>query len=156
MPEGQTPRHFRDLTADRFGRLVVLYRDETKKNRHAYWVCECDCGGFRTVRSDALVGSRTRSCGCMQVERVEKLVARVRSGEIRRPPVHGCYRTAEYTAWRKARSNYPDEVPNFIQFYRTIGPKPASPKTKLCHMPQGGFMWKPLQAHSSTAQTQIG
>ena len=37
-----------DLTGQKFGRLTVLYRDlkaeSLRKDRHAIWKCECECG----------------------------------------------------------------------------------------------------------------
>ena len=55
-----------DLIGLRFGRLLVIERGlSTGGNRGARWVCLCDCGGVKTVRSDALKGGITRSCGCL-------------------------------------------------------------------------------------------
>lgn len=55
---------FIDLTGDRYGRLVVLRRIEVVGERHAHWLCRCDCGEESVVRSNSLRRGMTRSCGC--------------------------------------------------------------------------------------------
>ena len=52
----------KDLTGQRFGRLVVLSRDTTKKG--VYWNCQCDCGNIKSIRSNSLTLGKTKSCGC--------------------------------------------------------------------------------------------
>lgn len=56
----------RDLTGDRFGRLIVLRDsgDRTKKGG-IIWRCQCDCGNQHLVPASYLVGGNTRSCGCL-------------------------------------------------------------------------------------------
>lgn len=60
-------RKIKDLTGQRFGRLVVIGR-QPKESRKAYWICQCDCGNMKTVRSDILQEGRTKSCGCLKRE----------------------------------------------------------------------------------------
>ena len=58
---------FIDLTGQRFGRLVALYRAENKK-KQTMWACKCDCGNTCTVSAGALKSCHTLSCGCLQRE----------------------------------------------------------------------------------------
>lgn len=53
----------RDLTHQRFGRLVVEELDHISKYRR-YWKCKCDCKKTVIVREDSLL-KYTRSCGCL-------------------------------------------------------------------------------------------
>lgn len=58
-----------DLTGQRFGRLVVLQRDEAPKRSHEiYWLCRCDCGKEKSVLGSALRAGYTQSCGCLKRE----------------------------------------------------------------------------------------
>ena len=57
-----------DLTGQKFGRLTAIGIDERADTKRTYWVCACDCGNFKTVRSDILLSGCTRSCGCMKRE----------------------------------------------------------------------------------------
>ncbi len=62
--------NIRDLTGQRFGRLVALYpvRKEDKECKSAIWHCRCDCGGEADVSSMSLLRGLTRSCGCLNQE----------------------------------------------------------------------------------------
>lgn len=66
----------KDLTGQRFGRLTVLHRDETKPKGHGhkvYWVCKCDCGNIKSIYSYSLTAGRTQSCGCLHKEQFSQL-----------------------------------------------------------------------------------
>lgn len=56
-----------DLTGKRFGRLTVIGVEDNGK-RKTYYVCQCDCGNVKVVRSDALISGVTKSCGCIKKE----------------------------------------------------------------------------------------
>ena len=61
-------RHtFEDLSGQRFGRLVVIGRDD-RDSRKTYFNCKCDCGNVKSVRADSLKAGLIRSCGCMKKE----------------------------------------------------------------------------------------
>lgn len=57
----------RDLTGQRFGKLTVLHRVEPK-SYPIYWVCQCDCGKIKNIRSSSLTQGLTKSCGCLKNE----------------------------------------------------------------------------------------
>ena len=60
-----------DLTGQRFGKLLVVARDdENKHGGNHYWFCECDCGNRKSIRGTSLTKKKTptRSCGCDQRE----------------------------------------------------------------------------------------
>lgn len=59
--------NFKDLTGQRFGKLVAVQKVDTpqKKDKHAYWLCLCDCGRSTVVASHRLRGGDTFSCGCL-------------------------------------------------------------------------------------------
>jgi hypothetical protein len=60
---------FIDITGRRFGALVVLYRvPRTSVVGHVIWMCQCDCGKQRVVRSQDLRRGSTKSCGCITRE----------------------------------------------------------------------------------------
>lgn len=61
-----------DLTGQRFGRLTVLQRDESKPKGHqrkVYWICRCECGKIKSIPTDKLRSGEIQSCGCLQRER---------------------------------------------------------------------------------------
>ena len=52
-------------TGRRFGRWVVRGR-ATRIGRHTRWLCECDCGTLRAVRTEHLLDGKSRSCRCVR------------------------------------------------------------------------------------------
>lgn len=54
---------FVDLTGQRFGRLTVIERAENMGHGTA-WLCRCDCGNIKEIRSNSLRRGATSSCGC--------------------------------------------------------------------------------------------
>ena len=69
----------KDLTGQRFGRLVAVKPLKERRGRCVVWKCQCDCGNVvNVVSSDLLSG--TKSCGCLRIkdltgQRFGKLVA---------------------------------------------------------------------------------
>lgn len=64
-------RHTKDLTGQRFGRLVVIKqveKPEGRKQKGVYWLCQCDCGNTCIVKGRQLISGNTRSCGCLGYE----------------------------------------------------------------------------------------
>lgn len=62
----------KDLTDQRFGRLVALHRLEKKRGSNYVWLCRCDCGRMTEVSTNALLTGGTKSCGCARVEALKR------------------------------------------------------------------------------------
>jgi hypothetical protein len=64
-------KSFQDLTGQRFERLQVLFFvGMSEESRHSNWLCACDCGGKIVLRGNTLKRGVTRSCGCLNMERI--------------------------------------------------------------------------------------
>lgn len=61
----------KDETGNRYGRLLVLSKGETKYG-NIYWNCLCDCGKTISVNGYQLRSGRTQSCGCLRNEKVKQ------------------------------------------------------------------------------------
>lgn len=59
-----------NLTDHVFGRLTVVDLDGITINGKYRWLCLCECGGTTITTSDQLLRGKTRSCGCLRVERI--------------------------------------------------------------------------------------
>lgn len=59
---------FKDLTGQRFSRLLVLERKGSNKSGCARWSCLCDCGKETVADMHNLTNGYTRSCGCLKRE----------------------------------------------------------------------------------------
>lgn len=57
----------KDLTNQRFGKLIALYRSElVNENGQYVWHCRCDCGNEIDVVNGNLQSGCTQSCGCLK------------------------------------------------------------------------------------------
>lgn len=62
----------KDLTGLKFNRLTVTSSHGANKHGSIQWNCLCECGKTSVVTSSALNGGYTKSCGCLQKEKVTK------------------------------------------------------------------------------------
>lgn len=123
----------KDLTGNKFGRLLVIRLDQPIGNRRSF-LCLCDCGNSKIVRSESLTAGITKSCGCIRFEKIQNL-----------RKSHGKSKTAEYKSWNHAKSRitnkndpkYPyyggrgitmcqEWISSFEAFYNDMGDKPSS------------------------------
>lgn len=98
-----------DLTGRAFGKLTVIARSRTSKNKKAVWECLCSCGStIHAVGSDILSG-HTASCGCYRAERN-------RSSSL----AHGMHASGTYRSWdaMKTRCTNPN-----VKSYQDYGAK---------------------------------
>src|SRR4051812_16633339 len=79
-----------DISGRRFGRLVAVSIAGRANDRHAIWLCRCDCGATVNVPSGNLSTGNTASCGCFRKEKLSAL--RTTHGLSR-------HRSPEYESW---------------------------------------------------------
>lgn len=95
-PKGK-PR--RDLSGERFGRLVVQRSTGVSKWGNIVWECLCDCGNTSFVPTNSLSAGNSTSCGCFTKERQHEMVA-LPSGQS---AFNRAYRHYKYEARKRAR-----------------------------------------------------
>ena len=82
----------KDLTGNKFGRLLVVGRAESHKlpcgQVQTMWSCVCDCGNKTVVNTGNLKSGRVVSCGCFNLEKSH-------IGH----PIHGHSRSRIYNIW---------------------------------------------------------
>ena len=61
-----------DLTGNRYGRLTVLSEAGRGKHGHVLWLCRCDDGPEKIIRGNSLRTGDSKSCGCLQKQRVSE------------------------------------------------------------------------------------
>ena len=62
-----------DLTGNKYGKLTVLKKDEERKTKSgSYWICQCECGNIKSVKSSSLRRGEIQSCGCLRKEAAQK------------------------------------------------------------------------------------
>lgn len=54
----------KDITGQRFGKLMVTRITDKRYNRQIVWECICDCGNICEIPGGSLRSGHTQSCGC--------------------------------------------------------------------------------------------
>lgn len=57
----------------KLGRLTLMSAEDRRPSGAIFWLCQCQCGTIKTVRSDHLVSGKTRSCGCLRDDTHRKM-----------------------------------------------------------------------------------
>lgn len=106
----------KDIKGKRFGKLIVLERAENRiresGRQDVVWVCKCDCGNSKNIRSTSLLQGLTKSCGCIAIEKVKNLNLS-----------HNMCQTKEYKAWSKLKSRCYTKTDNKYYAYGARGIK---------------------------------
>lgn len=101
-----TAHNFIDLTNSRFGRLIVLSFGGQTRYRNAKWNCLCECGTSIVVSSGNLRNGNTKSCGCLQRDRVIEIST-----------THGkCY-SSVYHTWVSMKQRCFDSAVHHYKYY---------------------------------------
>ena len=58
----------KNLTNQRFTRLIALYPTKERKRGAVVWHCKCDCGNECNIPSNCLTSGNVKSCGCLRRE----------------------------------------------------------------------------------------
>jgi len=88
----------KDITGERFCRLLVLAQEGKTKYGAARWLCRCDCGKEKIVTGFILRQGQTKSCGCLKTESSKENLKRAHaarnlaSGRAERNRMLGQYR----------------------------------------------------------------
>lgn len=68
--------HVKDITGMKFGKLTVINK-AYKKYDSQYWNCKCDCGREVVTDGRNLRRGKTKSCGCINESKQEKVVENI-------------------------------------------------------------------------------
>lgn len=79
----------KDITGQRFNKLVALSLNGKDKYSNAIWLCQCDCGKKKNVLGMNLRKGLTTSCGCVQKKIASKIMYDMSI-------IHGLSKTKEY------------------------------------------------------------
>ena len=68
VKEVTSERSIKDLTGQRFGRLIVIKENGRSNQGGVKWLCKCECGNECNINSTDLISGGTKSCGCLAKE----------------------------------------------------------------------------------------
>lgn len=117
-------RRIRDLSGQRFGRLVALRLVGENKHHAKRWLCACDCGQEVEVSSCSLLHGHTKSCGCWRRE-IARERARERVGELHwKNTTHGDSRHSAvarlYRVWYNMKGRCYNSKNHKYKYYQNI------------------------------------
>lgn len=126
----------KDLSGQRFGRLLVIGFAGFVGRSKSSWNVSCDCGAVKIVRGTSLLSGGSKSCGCMK----SIICAEV---NIRHGMARHRMEAREYLVWSSMKRrclnpndrNYPNYggrginvcdrwIDSFENFYSDMGPRP--------------------------------
>lgn len=96
----------KDLTGQRFDKLVVIKQIGISERRYAQRLCRCDCGN-EVVRLTETLRRKTRhSCGCLNEENLHNMsVGNITHG-MTGTRLYGCYKGMMARCYRKEDIHY--------------------------------------------------
>lgn len=100
-----------NLIGKKFNYLTVLEKVEHKDKRHSYYLCRCDCGNEKVIRSDCLKDKRYVSCGCYNRSKTKGQKALI----------HGQSRTKLYHVWAGMKNRCNSKNCYSSKWYRDKG-----------------------------------
>lgn len=117
----------KDITLQKFGRLLALRYVGNDKYGNALWECRCECGAVKVFVGHTMRAGKTQSCGCLERDHPNS-----RTHGQTGTPAHRSYVAA------KARCSNPSRhawehyggrgirfcFTSFDEFYRELGPRP--------------------------------
>lgn len=125
------------LMGMKFSRLFVKSEAGSNKKKLKQWLCVCDCGNEKVVAGSDLISGNTKSCGCLNIERIrERSLKHGHTKQYKLSP--------EYQSWRSmikrctqiknvAYHNYGGRgikvcdrwIERFENFFEDMGKKPS-------------------------------
>lgn len=66
----------KDVTGQRFGKLICIEPTDERKYESVVWRCRCDCGNTAMVPVNQLVAGCVKSCGCLRHPPQEELTGK--------------------------------------------------------------------------------
>ena len=66
----------KDITNQKFGRLIAIKPTQQRQNNNVIWQCKCDCGNTVFVPAASLLSGNTKSCGCLHNQQLSKRVSK--------------------------------------------------------------------------------
>lgn len=83
------PRKTINEIGNTYGRLTVI-GPGPERPHHKHWLCQCECGTLRVINGISLRKGATRSCGCLNLEKLR----------ARRHTTHGQSTGGPNKVWR--------------------------------------------------------
>lgn len=99
-------KRIKDITGNRYGKLVVLEFSRVVDGQRACWKCRCDCGVEKEIRGTSLRRGLTISCGCHKLKIF-----------VERSTKHGMHETPLYQIWEGMKDRCYNKNRQYYKLY---------------------------------------
>lgn len=72
----------KDLTGQRFGKLLVIKEVGLSSDKKITWLCQCDCGNQKIIAGSSLRSGASKSCGCTKSYGEEKIISLLKENDL--------------------------------------------------------------------------
>lgn len=103
---GEKSNKFKKYIGKKFGKLTILYGDDTTTSLCKKYYCKCDCGKIKSINMSQVINGIIKSCGCLQKEKTKKIKPNLK---------HGKSQTRIYKIWKAMKDRCYNE--NNVQYY---------------------------------------
>lgn len=103
---------YKDISGQKFGRLVALYKLHNYHKTGSYWLCCCKCGNLAEVYLGSLRSGATNSCWCLHTEKMKDIFTK-----------HGKTNTRPYKIWKCMTQRCNNKRNNDYKYYGGRGIK---------------------------------
>lgn len=88
--------------------IDVFFKEDKRGKKVKYFLCKCDCGNEKLVRSDGITSKRIKSCGCLAKELASQKAKEMGLNNKK----HGMSRSRIYKIWdnMRERCNNPNHT----------------------------------------------
>lgn len=67
----------KDITGQRFGKLVAIKRIGISKDKRATWLFKCDCGTEKEIEIVRVLHRNLKDCGCLKIGRMNNITGKI-------------------------------------------------------------------------------
>lgn len=95
----------KNLIGQKFGRLTVIEQSKNDRLGNRQWLCKCDCGNTKIIRTHDLKTGKVQSCGCLRLERLKKALTKHGQSDTK---LHQVYFKMKGRCYNPKDKNYKD------------------------------------------------
>lgn len=101
-----------DFLGKKFNRLTVIEEFPYRVNKKIVYKCLCDCGNYVNVVKQSLKNGNTKSCGCLQKEKISQMFSK-----------HNHSSEKLYKVWKAMRKRCENPNDKSYKYYGAKGVK---------------------------------
>src|SRR5262245_32693798 len=96
-----------DMVGRTCGRLTVIAEAGSTRQGNTIWLCVCSCGNQKAILGMYLRDGRTRSCGCLSIEKtIERCSSHGQGSPLNPSPAYRSWQSAKDRCFNSKNKRY--------------------------------------------------